>query len=78
MRFIKGITGCKKGIGISEIETNNEISVRVIDAADGSIALRIGVNPESAKLNSEEARHIAMLLTEAADRTDLLTQSPSK
>ena len=68
MRHINGITGCKKGRGIDEIETKDEISVRIIDSSDGLIVLRIGTGAESARLTLEEARHVAQLLIEAADR----------
>lgn len=70
MRFINGVTGCKKGRGAEEIESVDQISVRIVDCEDTQVALRVGTQNESARLTPEEARHIAMLLTEAADRAD--------
>lgn len=70
MRFIHGLSGIQKGIGPKEIEGDDEISVRIIDCAEAFVALRIGTQPDGARLTPEEARHIAMLLTEAADRAD--------
>ena len=68
MRFINGVTGCKKGSGVAEIESDDQISIRIVDCEDSRIAVRVGAHPESARLTPEEARHVAMLLTEAADR----------
>lgn len=70
MRHIIGITGCKKGAGSQEIESDDEISVRIVDCADGYVAIRVGTHPESARMTPEEARHIALLLTEAAERAE--------
>lgn len=70
MRFIHGVTGCRKGIGSKEIESDDEVCVRVVDCSDGFIALRVGIHPESARMTPEEARHVARLLTDAADRAD--------
>jgi hypothetical protein len=68
MRHINGIAGCKKGIGARELETKDEISVRIIDCADDHLALRIGTHNEGARLSWREAEHIATLLLEAAVR----------
>src|SRR5262245_20893661 len=68
MRHINGITGCAKGKGIAEIESEIETSVRVIDCQDRFVALRIGAHDHSARLTPEQARHVATLLIEAAER----------
>jgi hypothetical protein len=70
MRRINGIAGCKKGEGAKEIEDEGEVSVRVVDCVDNYIAIRIGTHPESARLSSDEARHLASLLNDAADRAE--------
>lgn len=76
MRFIHGISGCQKGDGVSELFDGAETtSVRVVDTADGQIAIRIGTHPESARLTPEEARHIGHLLADAADRADAKQES---
>lgn len=74
MRHIIGITGCKIGRGPDEIESKDEISVRVVDCADQLIALRIGTHSESVRMTPEEARHVACLLNDAADRAE--TRAP--
>lgn len=70
MRYINGISGCQKGEGVKEIETKDQISVRVIDCEGPLVALRVGVHPESALMTPEEARCIADLLNDAAIRAD--------
>lgn len=69
MRLITGITGCEKGDGVREIENDAETSVRIVDCADEMIALRIGTQEHSARMTADEARHLAKLLNDAADRT---------
>jgi len=70
MRFIHGLSGCKKGEGSKETEDDGDVSVRVIDCADAFVALRIGNHPNSARMTSEECRYIAELLIDAAGRAD--------
>lgn len=70
MRHIAGITGCPKTRGIEELETTEITSVRIVDAQDSAVVLRAGTQEIAARLTPEEARHVAMMLNEAADRAD--------
>jgi len=70
MRHITGLAGCPKGSGSCEMEDEGTVSVRVVDAADQYVALRIGTHPECARLTPVEARHIANLLRAAAARAE--------
>lgn len=73
MRFIHGVTGCKIGRGSAEIETDTEISLRIVDCADAHVSIRVGTHPESARLTPEEAYVVSRLLVEAADRAKTRT-----
>jgi len=68
MRHIIGLAGCQKGSGPAELESGDLISVRIVDCEDNHIALRIGINPDAARLTVDEAEHISRLLAEAAVR----------